>query len=566
MKTGNTNKLKNAKKKLLSLAFILSFAGAFAAQESGQEPRMMLAAQAAMEISRELNLDEDQQKMLSARLNEMADPHTGFVDFTLAQTVAREIQALPTQAGPAPINKGEMEEKEESEQPKKSVKKYKFDPSDETEVRRALIALNKRMGSNRQDPKSKLFPQFSAHIASFKPGVVAPWNIQFAPGELSKEIDGTNPTYGVRASADGRYWALLSSQSPHDPSRGIIRIWDTQTMKEVKQFNIPASSTVIKKWAISPTGDKILYFIGGRGHVYDVQRMTLVCTFDVAKELEQVSFSSDGLLVIVQREEPSNDYVRSHYRLIYDVRTGALLDSINLAKIYPTEPVFYSTLFSPDRTRLATVAFDEGFNIKVWNLEKNAPTLELRQRIKTKNYEFPSLVFDNQNRLLAIPMVTQLSHVAYKYNVEIWDLEVGKKIGDIELPGRFLDMTFSPDGHHLAVSQRRLNSYSSYLAVWNLAEVKRQYLLSQAQAGEQESKAESESKEVADAPAPGAVRRKLTVEEAMREFPGDRFPKKEQRIKWEMELEQMAADSADGTIEHTDAWQLFEDIKNWQSF
>jgi hypothetical protein len=70
---------------------------------------MVLASQAAMKLARELNLDEDQQKMLSARLNEMADPHSGFVDFALAQNVAEGIQTMPTQAGPAnsPTTKSE---------------------------------------------------------------------------------------------------------------------------------------------------------------------------------------------------------------------------------------------------------------------------------------------------------------------------------------------------------------------------------------------------------------------------------------------------------------------------
>jgi len=577
---------------------------------SAQPPRMVPIESANRVFSEKFNLGEEQQKTLASKLAEIADK-SGKVNIDTAREVARVIRdtpAAPTQAGPAPAapaplnqaptpaNKEEMEEKEESELPAKAGIKYKTDLETEIEIRRALIAINKRKGGKKLDPQSDVIKQMGKQIASFEPIIVRPWNIQFAPGEISKVLKGTKPAHIIKASANGRYLATLSGYAPSTPEKSLqalIAIWDMQLMRKVKVLSVDVKSKSAPAFALSPTGDRLVFFPGDykTGVVINVKNNATVSTISIAEVAPIVhdlkaNFPSSGYVIVeVLRVKRASDGTHQyHNKLTYNANTGALLD----VKIVAESERPSKVRFSPDKTKSVTEDSLGLFSVR--DLKKNSLIFELHDKNK-RHYYLNNLVFDSESKQLAA-----LLSGFTEYNVEIWDTEIGKKVGDISLKGGpSPDMIFSPDGHYLAISDPNISQKGregADITVWNLAEVKRRYARSQEQAEEQESKAEEENKEVAavapatptsaapamppapiptpvsTSPAPQApgVSRKLTVEQAMQEFPGGRLPTKEQRTRWERELEQMAADSTDNKIDYENVWELFESIKNWGNF
>jgi hypothetical protein len=493
------------KKITLSLAFILSVlilstSGAFAAQESGQEPRMMLAAQAAMELSRELDFDEDQQKMLSARLNEMADPRSGFVNRDTARSVAEGIQAMPTQAGPAPVSVGEVEEKEEGEElssgkkkldkknangkkTKTGDKKSKYKPGDSQKKlkaktgttavsRRALEAMSRAKDAKdggQLDPRSKLFEQLGKHVAGFEPTIVLPWNIQFAPGEVSQIIDGMQGRQ-MRVSANGHYLALFTGYGEDmmtNVRQARFEIWDMQLMQKVRDVAIDTGRHDIAHWALSPAGDRLAFFADNtpRGIIFDVQRETGVCIIHAAPN--SIQFTHDGSRLAVYTSKPRSATEWDTSILTYDATTGQLLDTKKATDILPATKDQRSLVFSPDQTKLVIYHRPAPF-IEVWDVTAQKQLLRMR---RNDDREYSSVTLDNSGSKLAVYSIDKIAIEGRKNRyIEIWNTQDGEKIAQIRLTTSVNNMALSPDGSVLATA-----TVGSPVIMWNLEELERQY-------------------------------------------------------------------------------------------
>lgn len=595
-----------------------------------QEPPMIPAAQATRQFSQEFNLDEDHEKMLGDQLNQMTEQSQGMIAMDVARQVAlviRDTPAAPTQAGPAPSDSPtaeseeaerrrrepwrrevgreaeEKEEKESAEQAggkaelvggklvggKKVKTRTKSTPDQEAEmeIRRALIAINKRKGGKKLDPRSDLIKQMGKYIASFEPGIIQSWNIQFAPGEVSKVLEQMKPQT-LSVSADGHYLLTFSSAK-------MIEIWDMQAspprrVKVLDPDKFPLSGWGLE-FTLSPRGNKMAIYQSSSGQtivvVVDVQEEKELYRIETGMLLQNVNFSPDGNQLIGYER-------KKRYVVTYSVATGKLLQTIDCTgAIEAWEKALGLKLtggfeyLSLDGQKLALQIYSN--KILVWDLQENKEMPALTLPEKEKHF-YGSVVFNQDSSRLIATTVDRNVKGSFVKNptLTIWDLNTGKLLCTIKInaAGSDLHLVFSPDGRYL------LSAYLGKVTVWNLPELERRYARSHEQAREQESKAEEENKEVAAvapatptsaapamppapiptpvsaSPAPQAtgVSRKLTVEQAMQEFPGGRLPTKEQRTRWERELEQIAADSTDNKIDYENVWELFESIKNWGNF
>jgi hypothetical protein len=544
-----------------------------------QPPRMVPVANAVRVFSEIFKLNEEQQKTVASKLAEIADP-AGEVDIETGWEVAQAIKAMPTQAGPAPVILGEVEEKEEGDQPVKTTKKYKTDPETEEAVRRALIAINKRRPGEKLDPKSDLIKQLGAHIAGF--ASPSPWNIPFAPGEISRDLIDVIPALKnmsvvppIQACANGSRIAFLSQKDY--PIHRVVA-WDMQTMREAANFEIKDKPNA---WTIAPNGDKFA-FVSSIG---DFTKSKITIVDQSGKELHAITiervkvspqdlrFSLSGNELSLFDVNASGNSLPSEWCATQKTWNTNTWAEIGSKKFERTMVKGLRPYFSPDGTKLIDISTNA---VAVWNVA----TKEVLQRLTTPPArkilmltDYYSLPLDWENRRVA----------TYEYNANgatDWflvtrDLNTGAIISQVKIgdDGEGLRVStgpiFSPDGQYL-ISQEQGKT-----TVWNLKELERQYAASQAQAGEQEFKGEGESKEMAAAPtpapvpsspapaaAPPVISRRITVKQAMKEFPGDRLPTIRKRNDWVKGLEELAAASADRNINYEDAWQLFETIKD----
>jgi hypothetical protein len=550
----------------LLICLLSSSAGIFAAalpewQAMQEQPSSMLASQAALLLGREFNFDEDQQKMLSAWLNDMADPRFGFVDFDSARGVAQQIRAMPTQAGPADVKAGEREEKEDADGGSKVGKAIKKSP-ERQDIERVM--------------REYLPPELVSSLVGDYAASVAPWNIKFEPGKVLKEFN-CGPLSNLQASADGRYIAVQKGFPSFDEKEGrAIDIWDMQELRVFKQLTMEKAGG---RWVFSPEFDTAAAVNFSTGEI-------LIANAENGKIVQRIKISMDGLslshlsssLSFFHREDGL--YLigadRHNTAFIWNVESGKMVDKRSIA-IRPGRFAVGSGQFSVDGKLFLQIEGRDKDSLLVGKIK----TGELVRRIKlaTPNASFYTLgdhshIFDFENTRVA----ALIEGEAFSSHILIWNLQTNQQVLSFHLAARQMPITFSPDGRYLLVGyplgpkppiilnlQACEREYREKVARGDLADIVTGRVVSIGP--------EAESKELAAVPAPvavapvpvaapslPAVSRRITVAQAQTEFIAPSTIR--QRTVWLNGLKDLAKNSADRMINYEDAWQLYEEIKN----
>jgi WD40 repeat protein/serine/threonine protein kinase/DNA-binding XRE family transcriptional regulator len=156
-------------------------------------------------------------------------------------------------------------------------------------------------------------------------------------------------------------------------SKGNVRIWDTQTGTELRQFT--GQTSPVTSIAVSPDGRHALTGgSDGTARLWDAQAGTELRSFEVHGDgISQVGFSADGVHVLTSGyTNIGSDTAQATRVELWDIQTGQLLHSITEDSVgYRAGMGPSRAAFSPDgRTLLlATITDNSDELIQIWDAQ-----------------------------------------------------------------------------------------------------------------------------------------------------------------------------------------------------
>lgn len=590
-------------KKIVVIGFlVLSMAGAFAGEEPQQEARMMSIDDLVQEFSRQFAFGPSQQNKLERELKKIATP-ADTVEFNTAESIAKSM------AGPQDVQGEEVEKEQEGSRIGKALVKTPEQVKIEGAVREFLPGTLAEL------------------VGSYLP---AAWNIQFKKDEEFLVFEHQIKFQSIKTSANGRYVALRCLPKPktieirlwdmvtmkwddtrqhqlsyhhhsrliwdisptgdllayqHDKDKDIVIIdltikADQNRIKRIikmdpvemlsftpdgseiiayarregkmQTWNVETGNLVPEKtkeskdlpegernpaggmtnYSIISSDGKKIAMIEGKSicSVWDLNRKKVIRKFEVGAGrtfiVHSVVFDTEGERIAIINHQDADKIFLGIWNLV----TGIQECDIPLPDRKKNVLGFSDTMaFSPDRQFLATT-FDVKGGFRVWNLP------EFQRIYKQQQIPAKRVTVDEYMETLA-------------------GLMPESELDEVRKQLRELSQT-SPDGKiEESLAQQQVDDMLHASAPRVL--VKPEKPMS--------APGEVEEKEGAAAPQAPGVSKRITVGQALKEPAFSGLPAKQQRV-WEKELKRMAAQSADRTIKYGDVWQLFDEIKNIQSF
>lgn len=145
------------------------------------------------------------------------------------------------------------------------------------------------------------------------------------PKKATQRYEGSNrsPAY----SADGKYFAYISTRNPRPLRRNVLCIRDVQTGEE-RELNPELKSFGYPRW--SPDGRFISVEVEDQNNRFGIYRIDVQTgAFDPIVEVDQVIYShrwvKDGKSIIYTRSDPDSkgpNYSRSSHIYVHDISSG----------------------------------------------------------------------------------------------------------------------------------------------------------------------------------------------------------------------------------------------------
>ena len=219
-----------------------------------------------------------------------------------------------------------------------------------------------------------------------------------------------------------------------------VELWDSETSTRIATLkgHQPGS---IQSVAFSPDGTILASAhrdVASLGDVilWDMETRQPIATLDLAINADTISFSPDGALLALG----GDGYIK-----LYDVRTRALIRTIELFDEHGQKIPVNSVSFSPDGAILATGtdglgAFLEGSDemgdVRLWDVR----TGDLIGTMYV--FDVRSVSFSPDGNTLAIATGNRLDGT----DVLLWDVDTRELTGGLDLLGDVISVLFFPDG------------------------------------------------------------------------------------------------------------------------
>jgi RNA polymerase sigma factor (sigma-70 family) len=230
--------------------------------------------------------------------------------------------------------------------------------------------------------------------------------------------------FAIACSRDGKN-ALTASRD------GTIRLWDTETAKEIRRFQMPTEkdSTLKKLVADNPQAKLMMNVMAAHGSILG--------------ELAAMALSPDGRVLA---GAPLQGSVR-----LWDVATGKELPSINSDK----ESIVTALAFSPDSKTLAVWRSTGFIHLYDPATGKEGKTIgQKREKPKFNGMEVEggerSMTFSADGKTLVVAEML-IDNNLPRHTARVWDIKTGKEHRQLKLPDNIYgSIVIAPDGKTLA--------------------------------------------------------------------------------------------------------------------
>jgi WD40 repeat protein/DNA-binding SARP family transcriptional activator/class 3 adenylate cyclase len=215
-----------------------------------------------------------------------------------------------------------------------------------------------------------------------------------------------------------------------------VTIWDLQAGRELRTIGPASDDFGFQSFDVSPDGSSIALggwtkfsALGGPSavRVWDTSTGQELFRFGHDLDVNQISFSPDGEYLVTASWDGTAKIVDRSGRVIRVLRDRG--DALSRA------------WFSPDGRLVATAAFDESeARVTIWDWE--------RDEVVRRFSDADGVAFD--------PSGPRIAMVGPKGLVEIWDVESGSRVAELQGPSggvtsEWGSTAFSPDGSRVAV-------------------------------------------------------------------------------------------------------------------
>jgi WD40 repeat protein/tRNA A-37 threonylcarbamoyl transferase component Bud32 len=264
--------------------------------------------------------------------------------------------------------------------------------------------------------------------------------------EVRRLIRSQAPVYCVVLSPNGRR-VLSGSSLPNN----TIRLWDTETGKELKSVDRSESEGVAWSLAFSPDGQQVLAAASGGKDVYllDAETLKEVKRFEGhTAGVRRAIFSPDGRRVVSASFDGT--------ARLWDIQTGK-----ELKKFEGHEKVVPAVAFSPDGRSVLTGGFDH--TIRLWDVESGKEMKQFEGHKASVN----SVAFSPDGRFALSAGGGNNVGDEEDFSLRLWDLESGKELHLFEGHKDCVQQViWLPDGRH-ALSC----SWDMTVRLWRLPEL-----------------------------------------------------------------------------------------------
>jgi WD40 repeat protein len=272
-------------------------------------------------------------------------------------------------------------------------------------------------------------------------GKIKFWRIEYdihdnACLELLDQIE-TERVWSIAFSPDGKYLA-----SGSDVPSSNVKLWDSNTYKEIKSFN----KTNDKQSRIFKVifNANVLAAAGENGKVYlwDItnSNFAYISTLDSEQELtipiRSICFNDDGNILATASDHGS--------LVFWKTNDGNWKNSSNSKSLNAHNPSrAWSIAFHPSTSEyLQLVSSGDDRTIKLWKIDSEFKLFECDWEVKGYSRAKWTVSFSPDGKILASG--------SDEYLVELWDVYNRKHIGDCKgHTGRVWSVAFSPNGETL---------------------------------------------------------------------------------------------------------------------
>jgi WD40 repeat protein len=311
--------------------------------------------------------------------------------------------------------------------------------------------------------------------ASFD-GSVRLWDV--ASGHELRSFAHTSRVYTVAFSPDGRRFvsgcggSSLMNGAVYDPINCVVRLWDVDTGREVRQFR--GHTAGIRTVAWSPDGRFVLSASTGEHfgvnqwqppsevgiRLWDAATGRQVCRFNTPNSISSLAFAADGLSFLSGGANGSIGL----WELPPSLSARGVVMRPVQAGTRPAQPLVVklrrvlrghtdqvrSLAFTPDGQSLVSGGFDA--TVKLWDARTGRQEASMAGR---------ALI----NALAFGPGAKMLATGCLDGSIHLWDMGERKPLATLTgHRGRVLSVAFAPDGKTLASA-----SDDQTVKLWNLA-------------------------------------------------------------------------------------------------
>jgi WD40 repeat protein len=271
-----------------------------------------------------------------------------------------------------------------------------------------------------------------------KPGELFLWDISQPEKSSGKGLKGHElPVTGMRFSKDSKLLASCSGEENYMGSKPMeARIWETETGKQKRVFEVPEKGLGFFSIALSPDGEKFAVGSGGKGeggaiYVVEIESGRDLQTLKSEKGwITALAFAGDNTLISGSREADTPKVK------IWDLNTGK-------------EQKLPKLEFDPENDGVIAIRpLGEGkffaawtkLGVKMWDLNGVPQSLAL-----TGNLSAANVAFSPDGNTLAVPHVFEANTV----DIALWDVPSAKDRGSFHSNCNVQSLAFAPDGQTL---------------------------------------------------------------------------------------------------------------------
>jgi WD40 repeat protein len=270
-----------------------------------------------------------------------------------------------------------------------------------------------------------------------KAGELFLWNISQPEKSAGKKLEGHEaPITAMTFSRDGKLLASCSAEENNlGKAKMEARIWETESGKQKRSFEVPEIGLGFMSIALSPDGKQFAVGSGGRAgagaiHVVEIESGRDLQTFKGHNGwITALAFAGNNTLISGSRES-DNPKVK-----IWDLDTGK--DRATMSLETEKDGVVAVRLLGDGKIFAAWTKIE----VKLWDLNGVQQSLAL-----TGPLSADAVAFSADGNTLALPHVSEANNV----DIAVWDVPSAKDRGSFHYKGCDVrSLVFAPDGQML---------------------------------------------------------------------------------------------------------------------